>query len=83
MFETSLAKIPRSAASSSSAGSLTCQADVLQNAQGMVCAADRLSNLLKQGSTRAIESQVEAEVESAADDPQVKGGRGLVGQGSC
>jgi hypothetical protein len=68
LFESSLAKLPRSASSIGAAS----HADVLQNAQGMVCAADRLFNLLKQGSTRAIESQVEAEVESAADDPQVK-----------
>lgn len=72
LFESSLAKIPRSAASSIGVASLTSHADVLQNAQGMVFAADRLFNLLRQGSTRAIESQVEAEVESAADDPQVK-----------
>jgi hypothetical protein len=72
LFETSLAKIPRSAASSINVGSLSSHADVLQNAQGMVFAADRLYNLLKQGSSRAIEAQVEAEVESADDDPQIK-----------
>jgi len=72
LFESSLAKIPRSAASSIGVASLTSHADVLQNAQSMVFAADQLFNLLKQGSTRAIDSQVEAEVESAADDPQVK-----------
>lgn len=72
LFEASLAKMPKSAPSVISVGSLSSHADVLQNAQGMVHAADRLYNLLKQGSSRAIEAQVEAEVESMAEDPQIK-----------
>lgn len=70
LFETSLTKIPRSEASRVSMGSLSSHADVLQNAHSMVFAADRLYNLLKQGSARAIEAQVEAEVESTTEDPQ-------------
>ena len=74
IFENTLAKAPRSSASNISAGPLSSSShvDVLQNAQGMVHAADQLCNLLKQGSARAVEAQVEAEVESASHDLNVK-----------
>ena len=72
MFETSLSKIPRSASSTTNAGTGSSQADLSQNAQGMVHAADRLYGMLKQGGALAMEAQVEAEVESASRDPHVK-----------
>jgi len=74
IFENTLAKAPRPSVSNASAGplSLSSHVDVLQNAQGMVHAADHLCNLLKQGSARAVEAQVEAEVEFASHDLNVK-----------
>ncbi|KAF9521732.1 hypothetical protein CPB83DRAFT_922526 [Crepidotus variabilis] len=74
MFETALSKVPRNQSLSTSLGPGTGSAhtDLLQNAQGMVFAADRLCSLLKQGSARAVESQVEAEVESASLDSHTR-----------
>ena len=72
MFETSLAKLPRTATHNIGTNASSAHTDVLQNAQGMVFAADRLYNLLKQGSSRAIEAQVEAEVESTTSDSHVR-----------
>ncbi|KAF9533203.1 hypothetical protein CPB83DRAFT_536897 [Crepidotus variabilis] len=74
MFESALSKVPRNQPLSTSLGPGTGSAhtDLLQNAQGMVFAADRLCSLLKQGSARAVESQVEAEVESATRDSHTR-----------
>jgi len=75
MFETQLNRLPlgKSAGSSSTATGAS-QTELARNAQSMVYVAERLSGLLKQGNGRAVEEQVEAEVEGSSGSSRM--GRG-------
>lgn len=70
MFETQLAKLPPQlgASFSSSTGGGSAHGDLSRNAQVAVYAADRLANLLRLSSARALDAQVAAEVDSAIPD---------------
>ena len=77
MFETQLNKLPLGKSVSggntgSGLGTGASQTELAKNAQNMVYAAERLSGLLKQGSGRAIEEQVEAEVEGSSTRPDTQ-----------
>ena len=71
MFETQLNRLPlgKSAGGGSvgtGLGTGTSQTELTKNAQNMVYTAERLSGLLKQGNGKAVEEQVEAEVEASS-----------------
>ena len=66
MFETQLNKLPLGKSVGSSTGTGASQTELARNAQSMVYAAERLSGLLKQASGRALEEQVEVEVEGSS-----------------
>ncbi|KDR83053.1 hypothetical protein GALMADRAFT_221034 [Galerina marginata CBS 339.88] len=85
MFETQLAKLPHLSSSSSSMsasgtgpGPVTgaSQAELTRSAQGAVLAAERVAGLLKTGGVRAVERQVEAEV----DDGRGEDGKDVWGR---
>ena len=74
MLETQLNKVPLGkfvggSSTGTGVGTGASQTELAKNAQNMVHAAERLSGLLKQGSGRAIEEQVEAEVEGSSTGP--------------
>ncbi|KAF9481132.1 hypothetical protein BDN70DRAFT_566397 [Pholiota conissans] len=69
MFEAQLGKLPPQLGSSmssmnSSTGVGASHAELSRNVQGTVYAAERLASMLKLSSARAMEAQVEAEVDS-------------------
>ena len=77
MLETQLNRIPlgKSVGGSNTGtgvGTGASQTELAKNAQSMVYAAERLSGLLKQGSGRAVEEQVEAEVEGSSTGPDAQ-----------
>lgn len=77
MFETQLNKLPlgKSVGGSSTGtglGTGASQTELAKNAQSMVYAAERLSVLLKQANGRAVEEQVEAEVEGSTSGPDAQ-----------
>ncbi|KAJ3535938.1 hypothetical protein NMY22_g6262 [Coprinellus aureogranulatus] len=61
MFETVVSKLP-SASSSSTPGAIS-NAEILKHAQILVTAADRIAGLMRAGTTRALDEQINAEVE--------------------
>lgn len=69
-FETQLAKLPPQlgASISSSSGVDAAHADLSRSAHSAVYAAERLASMLKLSSARALDAQVEAEVDSATRD---------------
>ena len=76
MLETQLNKIPpgKSLGGSSNGmgmGTGALQTELTKNAQSMVYAAERLSGSLKQGSGKAVEEQVEAEVEGSSTAQEI------------
>ncbi|KAF8182300.1 hypothetical protein BJ912DRAFT_596014 [Pholiota molesta] len=70
MFEAQLAKLPPQlgASISSSSGVGAPHSELSRNAQGTVYAAERLASMLKLSSARAVQAQVEAEVDSTTRD---------------
>jgi hypothetical protein len=77
MLETQLNKVAlgKSVGGSSTGtgvGTGASQTELTKNAQSMVYAAERLSGLLKQGSGKAVEEQVEAEVEGSSTGPDTQ-----------
>ena len=79
MLETQLNKIPvgKSVGGSTTGtdvrvGTGPSQTELAKNTQSMVYAAERLSDLLKKGSGRAVEEQVEAEVEGSSTGPDTQ-----------
>jgi hypothetical protein len=71
VLETQLNKVPLGkfvggSSTGTGVGTGASQTELAKNAQSMVYAAERLSGLLKQGSGRAVEEQVEAEVEGSS-----------------
>ncbi|KAH9480682.1 hypothetical protein JR316_0007282 [Psilocybe cubensis] len=71
MFESQLNKLPLSV-STSSTGTGSSQVELSRNAQGVVFSAERLSALMKHGSTKALEAQVATEVDSTSNDASLK-----------
>ena len=74
MLETQLNKLPLGkfvggSSTGTGVGTGASQTDLAKNAQSMVYSAERLSGLLKKGSGRAVEEQVEAEVEGSSTEP--------------
>lgn len=67
MFEAQLVKLPPSLSLSNS-GTMSSQTDLAKNAQGVVFAAERLSSMMKHAGSRAMESQVNCEVNAAANE---------------
>ena len=77
MLETQLNKVPLGkfvggSSTGTGMGTGASQTELAKNAQSMVYAAERLSGLLKQGSGRAVEEQVEAEVEGSSTGPDAQ-----------
>ena len=76
MLETQLNKLPLvkfvGGSTGTGVGTGASQTELAKNAQSMVYAAERLSGLLKQGSGRAVEEQVEAEVEGSSTGPDAQ-----------
>ena len=77
MLETQLNKVAlgKSVGGSSTGtgvGTGASQTELAKNAQSMVYAAERLSGLLKRGSGKAVEEQVEAEVEGSSTGPDTQ-----------
>ena len=77
MLETQLNKVPLGkfaggTSSGTGMGTGASQTELTKNAQSMVYAAERLSGLLKQGSGRAVEAQVETEVEGSSTGPDAE-----------
>ncbi|KAF8157941.1 hypothetical protein B0H34DRAFT_797374 [Crassisporium funariophilum] len=68
IFESQLVKLPQLSTTTSSAGTGASHSELAKNAQSMVYAAERLAGLLKLGGARALDAQVEAEVEGGAND---------------
>jgi len=68
MFEAQVAKLPQLGTSSTKSTPSTgaSQVELARNAQGVVFAAERLSGMLRHGGMRALEAQVEAEVEASS-----------------
>lgn len=65
MFESYLSRLPQAGGTSGSVPELT------RSAQGIVSAADRLNGLLRAGTNRALEEQIDAEVGDADGEPGV------------
>ncbi|KAL0569597.1 hypothetical protein V5O48_012371 [Marasmius crinis-equi] len=61
LFETALAKIPSSSSSSSASNT----SDLVRNARVIVGAVDKLNGLLKAGHGRALNAQIDCEVQAA------------------
>ena len=77
MLETQLSKVPLGkfaggTSTGTGMGTGASQTELAKNAQSMVYAAERLSGLLKQGSGRAVEAQVETEVEGSSSGPDAE-----------
>lgn len=61
MFETVISKLPPAACSSASGA--VSNVEILKHAQVLVSAADRMAQLMRAGTARALDEQVNAEVE--------------------
>ena len=75
MLETQLNKVPLGKFVGSTGigvGTGASQPELAKNAQSMVYAAERLSGLLKNANGRAVEEQVEAEVEGSSTGPDAQ-----------
>ena len=75
MLETQLNKVPLGkfvGSIGSGVGTGASQTELAKSAQSMVYAAERLSGLLKKGNGRAIEEQVEAEVQGSSNRPDAQ-----------
>ena len=75
MLETQLNKVPLGkfvGSTGTGVGTGASQPELSKNAQSMVYAAERLNGLLKKGNGRAIEKQVEVEVEGSSTGPDAQ-----------
>jgi hypothetical protein len=75
MLETQLNKVPLgkfAGSTGTGVGTGASQTELSKNAQSMVYAAERLNGLLKKGNGRAVEKQVEAEVEGSSTGPDAQ-----------
>ena len=75
MLETQLNKVPLGkivGSTGTGVGTGASHTELSKNAQSMVYAAERLNGLLKKGNGRAIEKQVEAEVEGSSTAPDAQ-----------
>ncbi|KAJ2912532.1 hypothetical protein MD484_g7887, partial [Candolleomyces efflorescens] len=63
LFESTVHRLPPGVTGVSSLGSIPSSSTLLKNAQVLVHAAGRVNDLLRAGTTRALEEQINAEVE--------------------
>ncbi|RXW24106.1 hypothetical protein EST38_g1783 [Candolleomyces aberdarensis] len=63
LFESTVAKLPSGVTGVSSLGSIPSGSTLVRNAQVLVGAAERVNELMRAGTTRALEEQINAEVE--------------------
>ncbi|KAJ2926616.1 hypothetical protein H1R20_g10472, partial [Candolleomyces eurysporus] len=63
LFESTVAKLPPGVTGVSSLGSLPSGSTLVRNAQVLAGAAERVNELMRAGTTRALEEQINAEVE--------------------
>ena len=68
----SLGKFVGSSSTGAGVGTGASQTELIKNAQSMVYAAERLSGLLKKANVRAVEEQVEAEVEGSSTGSDIQ-----------
>lgn len=63
LFESTVAKLPSVVTGVASLGSIPSSSTLVKNAQVLVNAAERVNELMRAGTTRALEEQINAEVE--------------------